>query len=259
MGLSRGEHRALLALAVGAAEAGGRVITDEVPHATQVGSKISALDPVTRADVRSEAEVLQHLTDARPDDGIHAEESGDRPSATGVRWVIDALDGSVNHLYGIPHVAVSIAVEVSVDYAWESVVAVVHDPLRGETFTAVRDEGAALDGDSLYVNDPVPLSQALVATEFAYTPASRRRQASTATRILSTARDIRSTGSSALDLCWTAAGRFDAFYEDELGRWDWAAGRLVVIEAGGSTAPMGTGLRAAGPALHRELAPLLEP
>ena len=101
------------------------------------------------------------------------------------------------------------------------------------------------------------MSRALVATEFSYTSTSRRRQAEVLNRLLPRVRDIRSTGSSALDLCWTAAGRFDAFYEDELHRWDWAAGRLILAESGGMTAELGNGVRGAGPSLHYELTELL--
>ncbi|MFE3455320.1 inositol monophosphatase family protein [Nonomuraea sp. NPDC059194] len=166
-----------------------------------------------------------------------AEESPERRSASGLRWVVDALDGSVNHLYGIPLCAVSIAVEEHRGHEWTAIVGVVHDPIRSETFSAARVGGAALGGTPLRVNEPVPLSRALIATEFAYTAESRRRQAEAVSRVLAEARDIRCAGSSALDVCWTAAGRFDAFYEDELERWDWAAGQLVVQEAGGCGCP----------------------
>lgn len=196
------------------------------------------------------------LAAERSADGILSEESPEKPATSGLRWVIDALDGTVNHLYGIPQCAVSIAVEEHRDHEWTAVVGVVHDPIRSETFSAVRDGGAALNGTPVRVNEPIPLSQALIATEFAYTADSRRRQATTVSRVLPEARDVRCTGSSALDLCWTATGRFDAFYENELERWDWAAGRLIVEEAGGVTTPIGSGVLAAGPTLHHELTAL---
>jgi myo-inositol-1(or 4)-monophosphatase len=247
---------ALLALAVRAAEAGGQIITGHLGRAEALAWKSSGSDPVTDVDRRGEARIMSLLTAERSADGILSEESPELPGESGLRWVVDALDGSVNHLYGIPQCAVSIAVEEHRDDGWAALAGVVHDPIRSETFSAVRDGGAALNGVPVRVNDPVPLSQALVATEFAYTADSRRRQATAVSRVLPRARDIRSTGSSALDLCWTATGRFDAFYEDELERWDWAAGRLIVEEAGGVATPIGRGVLAAGPALHRELAAL---
>ena len=133
----------------------------------------------------------------------------------------------------------------------------LYDAARGETFTAVRDTCARLNGAEISVNDPVDLPQALVATGFAYAAQARVRQAATIVRILPRVRDIRSAGSAALDLCWVAAGRCDAYYEDELSRWDWAAGALIVDRAGGIATAFGTGVAAAGPALHQSLCPLL--
>lgn len=204
-------------------------------------------------DRRSEERIVGFLQRRRPHDGLVSEEGAARESATGIRWVVDALDGTVNHLYGIPHCAVSIAAEARHDDGWKAIVGVVLDPERGESFTAVLGAGAAVGGVPLRANDPVPLSQALVATEFSYTSQSRSRQLEVLARLLPRARDVRCTGSSALDLCWTAAGRFDAFYEDELHRWDWTAGRLILEEAGGVTSDLGTGVWGAGPSLHHEL------
>ena len=254
---SPSDAHSLLALALGAAEVGGQVIVGHLNRAKTLGWKSSASDPVTDVDRRSEAQILSLLNAERPDDGILSEESSEQPSASGLRWVVDALDGSVNHIYGIPQCAVSIAVEERRGHEWTAIVGVVHDPIRSETFSAIRGGGAVLGDSPLRVNEPISLSQALIATEFGYTVESRRRQAEAVTRVLSAARDIRCTGSSALDLCWTAAGRFDAFYEDELERWDWAAGQLIVQEAGGVTLPIGSGILGAGPALYRELTALL--
>lgn len=135
--------------------------------------------------------------------------------------------------------------------------AVVHDPSLAETFTAIRGRGAWLNGDPIAVNDPVALPAALVATGFAYGSASRARQAATLGPLVVSARDIRGTGSAALALSWVAAGRCDAYYEDELAPWDWAAGALIAAEAGALVSPLGTGVLAAGAALYPALAELV--
>lgn len=255
--LSLPDFDELREVAEAAAASAGRVILEHRNDRRTLHLKSSPSDPVTQLDKRSEAQILRLLARMRPDDGVLSEESPEKPSASGVRWVVDALDGTVNHLYGIPHCAVSIAAEVDDGHGWRAVAGVVHDQVRAETFSASRGGGAALNGRPLRVNEPVSLSQALVATEFSYTVESRRRQVEVLRRVLPGARDTRCTGSSALDLCWTAAGRFDAFYEDELQRWDWAAGRLILEEAGGRTVPLGTGVLGAGPTLYHELAAIL--
>jgi len=255
---NRDELVALSALAVRAAVAGGQVILDGLTRPMALGWKSSTVDPVTDVDRKGEAQIMRLLNAERPDDGILAEESPERPSASGLRWVVDALDGSVNHLYRIPHCAVSIAVEEHRDHEWTAIVGVVHDPIRAETFSAVRGGGALLGTTALRINEPVPLSQALVATEFSYTVESRRRQVEYVRRVLSAARDIRCTGSSALDLCWTAAGPIRRVLRGRtatVGLVGRKTGR-----AGGRRGHRGHGLwrPGAGPTLHRELTALLE-
>ena len=147
--------------------------------------------------------------------------------------------------------------------AGHTLAAVVHDPLRGETFSAARGQGCRLDRAPLRIAEAPPLARALVGTGFSYVAAERRLQTAILTRVLPLARDIRRAGSAALDLAWVAAGRLDAFYEHGLAEWDHAAGDLLVCEAGGVVLPLpaAAGLRPgvlAGPAaLAAELAPLL--
>ncbi len=247
----------LLDLAVRAARSAAE-ISRPGSHARAVGTKSSSTDPVSDADRRAEAAASRLIALERPDHGLLGEEGSERPSRCGMRWVIDALDGTVNYLYGFPHWAVSVACEQRVQGTWQAIVGVVHDVLREETFTALRGGPALLDGSAISVRDPVELSEALIATEFSYLARSRARQASALGKLLPRVRDIRSTGSSALDLCWVAAGRCDAFYEDELSRWDWAAGALIVQCAGGAVDALGSGVVAAGPTLHAELCARLE-
>ena len=170
-----------------------------------------------------------------------AEEGSRAEAASGRRWVVDPLDGTINFLYGFPAWAVSVALED----AEGALVGVVHSPIHGETFCAVRGEGAFLgDGRGLRVRRLRPLAQSLVATGFSYEPDRRAVQAEVIAKLLPRARDIRRAGAAALDLAWLAAGRVDAFFERGLQHWDWAAGRLLVEEAGGSCA----GSTTAGPA-----------
>lgn len=243
----------LLDAAVTAARDGGRVIR-AAGTVRAAGHKSSATDPVTEIDLASEAAVTASLAASRPHDGLLGEEGTVRAGTSGFRWVVDPVDGTTNLLYGSPHVTVSVAGEEQLpDGSWRAVVGVVHDPSRSETFTAVRGRGARLNDVPIRVNDPVPLDRALVATGFAYRSQARARQAETLAGLLPRVRDIRSHGSAALELCWLAAGRCDAYYEDELAAWDWAAGALIAAEAGATVTALGSGVLAAGPALHLEL------
>jgi myo-inositol-1(or 4)-monophosphatase len=151
---------------------------------------------------------------------------------------------------------VSVALE---DASGAGLVGVVHDPLAGETFTAGRGGGAFLDGAPVRVRDTGELARALVATGFGYDPEVRRGQAEVLLRVLPRVRDIRRAGAAALDLCHVAAGRLDGYYERGINPWDWAAGALIVTEAGGRVVPLEggrPGLAAAGPRLVEALAEL---
>jgi myo-inositol-1(or 4)-monophosphatase len=144
--------------------------------------------------------------------------------------VFDPLDGTVSFLYGYPHWCVSVALEDTRGTA----VGVVYDPNRDELFAAGRGAGAMLDGAAIRVRESPPLSEALVATGFGYESEWRAAQAEVVRRVLPAVRDVRRAGSAALDLAWLAAGRLDAYYERGLHAWDWAAGSLLVKEAGGA-------------------------
>jgi myo-inositol-1(or 4)-monophosphatase len=195
-----------------------------------VESKSSATDLVSDADREAERTIRELLETERPQDGLAAEEGSRAEAASGRRWVVDPLDGTINFLYGFPAWAVSVALEDG-DGA---LVGVVHSPIHGETFCAVRGEGAFLGDRALRVRPARPLEQSLVATGFSYEPDRRAIQAEAIAKLLPRARDIRRAGAAALDLAWVATGRVDAFFERGLKHWDWAAGRLLVEEAGGS-------------------------
>lgn len=208
------------------------------------------------ADREAEGLIAAELRRARPDDALVGEEGASVGGASGRRWVVDPLDGTVNFLYGHAAWAVSIALEDADGRA----LGVVHDPARRETFRARRGGGCQLNGEPVRVSDAARLDVALVATGFGYAAERRALQAETLARVLPRVRDIRRNGSAALDLAWVAAGRLDGYYERGVQHWDWAAGRLLVEEAGGATAELPgepAGLAAAPPALLPELVELV--
>jgi myo-inositol-1(or 4)-monophosphatase len=244
-----------LELAERAARAAGDVLMSYYGRPPEgLASKSSETDLVSDADREAERAVRNLLGAERPDDGLLAEEGSQAPGSSGRRWLVDPLDGTVNFLYGFPAWAVSVALEDAGGVA----VGVVYSPVHAETFSAVRGEGARLNGRPLRVREPRALESAMVATGFSYEAARRAEQAEVIRRLLPSARDIRRAGAAALDLAWLAAGRVDAFYERGLQDWDSAAGGLLVREAGGAVAeldgdPPGL-IAAATPELLGELA-----
>jgi myo-inositol-1(or 4)-monophosphatase len=191
-------------------------------------TKSSPVDVVTEADRAAEQLIYSRLTEARPGDGFLGEEGASAASDSGVTWVVDPIDGTVNFLYDLPQYAVSIA--ASRDD--EVVAGVVVNVASGEVFGATRGGGAFVDGRPLRVRGVVPLDQRLVATGFNYVREVRTLQAAAVGRMLGSVRDVRRLGSAALDLCALAAGRLDAYVEEGLNAWDLAAGGLVASEAG---------------------------
>lgn len=245
---------ALLDLAMRGARAAGAELMTRYGVIQGLDTKSSLTDPVSDADRAAEQILVDLITGERPDDGLLGEEGASRVSRSGLRWVIDPLDGTVNYLYQLDNFSVSVAVED----ADGPLVGVVHNPTNGRTYHAVRGEGAAVDGRPLRVNDPVPMSGALIATGFGYDAERRRVQGALMATLLPQLRDIRRIGSAALDLCAVAAGSVDGYFEEGVQAWDVAAGGLIAREAGARYAvvtPTGaeTGCLAAGPALFTEL------
>ncbi|MFS4095515.1 inositol monophosphatase family protein [Streptomyces sp. AF1A] len=230
-------HRELLELAQEAARRAGELLRDGRPADLAVArTKSSPIDVVTEMDIAAEKLITDLISGRRPDDGFLGEEGASAPGTSGVRWVIDPLDGTVNYLYGLPTWAVSIAAERE----GETVAAVVAAPMRGETYHAVRGGGAwatgAWQGERALACRPTPpLDQALVSTGFNYVAGVRAHQAEVAGRLIPLLRDIRRSGSAAVDLCDVASGRLDGYYERGLNPWDWAAGDLIAREAGALT------------------------
>lgn len=256
-------HDDLLALARSIAlEAGALAKQRRHEGVTVAASKSSPVDIVTEADRETEKLIRDALAVARPADGFFGEESGAEAGTSGLTWVVDPIDGTVNFLYGIPHYAVSIAVvEGDPDpLTWTALAAAVVNPASGELFTATAGGGAFLGGEEIRVAPPVELSQALVATGFAYDSGERGRQGAIVSQLLPLVRDIRRLGTASLDLCFVACGRANAYYERTLSPWDHAAGALIAQEAGATV----KGLGDAAPsrdfilAAHPELAVRLE-
>lgn len=204
-------------------------------------SKSSLEDVVTHADREVESLIRSMLADARSSDGFFGEEGAADAGSSGLTWVVDPIDGTVNYLYGIPQYAVSIAVvEGEPDpLTWNALAGVVVNPASGEVFTATVDGGSALDGRLIAVTSGVSLDQALVGTGFSYSAESRAAQGAVLAGLLPQVRDIRRHGAAALDLCSVACGRLDAYYERGLQPWDHAAGALIAQEAGASVTGLG--------------------
>lgn len=225
----------LEAIAVDVARSAGRLVVDERPDAVEVAStKSTTTDVVTVMDQRSQDHLLARLREARPDDAVLGEESGGASGTSGITWVIDPIDGTVNYLYGIRQYAVSIAVvEGDPDpHTWRALAGVVVNPASGEVFAASAGGVATLDGATIAVAPPVELSQALVGTGFGYRAEIRVEQAKALAGLIGRVRDIRRQGSAALDLCAVACGRLNAYFERGLNPWDHAAGSLIAAEAG---------------------------
>ncbi len=213
---------------------------------------------VSDADREAEEAVVAVLREERPDDALLAEEGSREGGSSGRRWVVDPLDGTTNYLYGLPQWAVSVAVE---DHEDGVLAGVVLDPRRDELFAATHGGGATLNGEPMSIRPAPPLAEALIATGFAYEREARVVQAETLHAVLPAVRDIRRAGAAALDLAWVAAGRLDGYYERGLKPWDWAAGRLLVSEAGGELAELEgepAGLAAASPELLSQIVALVD-
>ncbi|MFF3322838.1 inositol monophosphatase family protein [Streptomyces sp. NPDC002889] len=251
----------LLPLALEAARRAGALLRDGRPDDLGVAAtKSSPIDVVTEMDIAAEKLITGFLAERRPDDGFLGEEGAAAVGTSGVRWVIDPLDGTVNYLYGLPTWAVSIAAERD----GETLVGVVEAPMRRETFRAVLGGGAYLNDRPVRCRPAPPLDQALVSTGFNYVAAVRTHQAEVAGRLIPQLRDIRRSGSAAIDLSDVAAGRLDGYYERGLSPWDLAAGDLIAREAGALTGgrpgepPSGELTIAATPGVFEPLQALLE-
>ncbi|KRB76506.1 inositol monophosphatase [Nocardioides sp. Root190] len=219
----------LLDLAHTAALEAAELVREHARGTVRVAAtKSSDIDVVTVADRASEELIRRHILRARPHDAFLGEEGDDVAGTSGVRWIVDPIDGTVNFLYGLPAFAVSIAAEVD----GEVVAGVVVDVARGIVHAGRLGGPATRDGEVLSVRDPAPLAQRLVATGFSYLRDVRVVQGAAVARLLPEVRDIRRSGSCALDLCAVASGSLDGYVEEGVNLWDHAAAGLIARLAG---------------------------
>ena len=257
----------LRTLATSLATEAGALIRAERPARVQVNSTKSSLtDPVTAMDTRIERFLVQRLDAERPDDGILGEEGDSTAGISGLTWVIDPIDGTVNYLYGVASYAVSVAVVAGPPdpLQWEVLAGCVHDVVTNRTWSAAKGAGATVNGKLIGPVTPAPLDRCLTATGFGYAAARRAAQARVLTHVLPRVRDIRRLGSAAIDICLVAEGTVDLYFERGLNPWDMAAASLIAREAGAEVVGLrgqpATGemvVAGRGPAL-RDLVALLE-
>jgi len=226
-----GDAEQLQSLAVVVAREAGALLAERFARGREpaIAAKSTPTDLVSEADLASQRAIRLRLAEARPHDGFLGEEEGeDDPGTTGLRWVVDPLDGTINFLFGIPQWCVSVAVQDDVG----SLVGAIYDPNRDELFSAVRGGTPTCNGAPIAGSGRRELATSMVATGFAYDAEVRNAQARVLAGVIPHVRDVRRFGSAALDLAWTAAGRYDAYFERTVKPWDIAAGTLICEAAG---------------------------
>ena len=245
-------HEDLLELAKEVGAEAAALLMDR-PPAFEIEEKSTAIDIVTQMDKKAEIFIVQSILAARPDDGMIGEEGADIESKSGITWVIDPLDGTVNYFYGLPGWAISIAAKDESG----TLVGVVHSPTVNSTWHASKGGGAFLNDVKIACNDPVELNRALLSSGFAYDVKDRIEQLKIVNILLPQIRDLRRIGSAAADICHVATGLVDGYFETGLHEWDLAAAELIAREAGAVVSTRAWhGLKltvAAGPHLFEEL------
>jgi myo-inositol-1(or 4)-monophosphatase len=241
----------------------GKILTDHLGVQLTVKKK-GRIDLVTEVDLQSEAWIVSKILDKWPGHSILAEEGGTSHTAlqdSTFRWIIDPLDGTTNYAHGYPLFCVSIALEISGLLA----VGAVYNPIADELFSARRGGGAFLNGERIQVSSESKLTNSLICTGFPYNRDKILTNLALFNQLILEARAVRRDGSAALDLCYVACGRFEAFWEISLNPWDVAAGLLIVQEAGGVVSHFdgtdcgvsGEEVLASNGYIHKEIASIL--
>ncbi len=250
------DHSKLLELALEVSLEAGRLLRNR-PARFEIDTKSSVVDIATQMDRQAEDLIVSSILRARPDDGIVAEEGAARESNSGITWVIDPLDGTVNYLYDLPGWCISIACKDQTG----TFLGVVHSPtLENTTWHALRGGGAFKNGTPIRVGSESEINRSLIATGFAYSLELRKDQVKVINDLLPLCRDIRRLGAAAVDLCHVASGTLDAYFEIGLKEWDLAAGAFIIEEAGGIVTggeSENSRLIAGNPVLHEKLSAFL--
>lgn len=211
--------------------AAGQIIRESYEQVQEVGRKSTEIDLVTEVDHAVERLLVGAILERFPDHAILAEEGHGTQQVSEYLWVIDPLDGTVNYAHGFPIFAVSVALRKGD----ETILGVVYDPLRDEMFAAEKGAGATRNGQPIHVSNTGRLQNSLLATGFPYDRATRSdNNVAEFNRLITRVQGIRRAGAAALDMAYVAAGRLDGYWEQHLSPWDWAAGVLLVTEAGGT-------------------------
>jgi myo-inositol-1(or 4)-monophosphatase len=218
----------LLQTAVAAAREAGGVLLEHLHRPLNITGKGRRADIVTIADRESERVIVEHLRRATPNAAILGEEGGEYTGDAHERWIVDPLDGTTNYAHAYPLFCISIAYE----RGGEVEAGVIYAPLMNELFTAQRGGGAFCNGEAIHVSAIDAVSDAMLVTGFK--PYDYETNAPYFAKMSHHAQAVRRDGAAALDLAYTAMGRFDGFWEFDLAPWDMAAGTLIVREAGGS-------------------------
>lgn len=254
------EFSELLTIAESIALKAGELLKKR-PSKFELDEKSGVFDFATQMDHESEKLIVSELLLARPDDGLIGEEGASKESKTGITWVIDPIDGTVNYLYDIPGWCISIAAKDQNG----GVVGVVYSPATNSLWKATRGGGAFLNGVQIRCNEPVALNRALVGSGFAYDLERRKVQAQFIAKLLPEIRDLRRLGACAVDICHVASGTLDAYFEAGVNEWDHAAAGLIATEAGAKVSVQSgiwNGQKqlviAAGPTLHVALTEAIE-
>ena len=217
----------LLLLAESIARKARTLLTNR-PSKFELDQKSGVFDFATQMDHESEKLIVTEILSARPHDGLIGEEGANQESKSGITWVIDPIDGTVNYLYDIPGWCISIAAKDNDG----GLVGVVYSPATQSLWRASRGGGAQLNGIPIKCNDPVALDRALIGTGFAYDIEKRKIQAELIAQLLPQIRDLRRLGACAVDICHVASGSLDAYFEAGVNEWDYAAAGLIATEAG---------------------------
>jgi myo-inositol-1(or 4)-monophosphatase len=208
----------------------GKIVKSYFEKKFQIESKDIVSNLVTEVDKKSEAKIIEIIKSCFPDHNILSEEIGAIDTDSDVKWIIDPIDGTINYAHSIPLCCISIGVEK----AGEIIFGVVYNPMSGEFFFSERGKGAYLNDKRISVSKENNLLKSLLVTGFPYdTSNNPNKPVEVFSKFVLKDIPVRRLGSAALDLCWTACGRFDAFWEYNLNPWDVAAGYLIMKEAGG--------------------------